>query len=70
MAQMFAKRHYETVALILKEARDIPADQQLDFVTEALTRVFKLDNDRFDADRFKRAVTGERTKQDFARARM
>ena len=47
----YKRRHYEDLARILGEARNV------DDVTSGLLVLFSRDNPRFDADRFMRAVS-------------
>jgi hypothetical protein len=56
------KKDYIKVADIIKGINNLPEhfsnEDVRDYIIEAMSTMFKLDNSRFDADRFKSAVNG------------
>ena len=53
---MFAKRHYEAIALTMQRAyADMKFPADYDYVVAQLSRTFAADNAQFKRDRFERA---------------
>jgi hypothetical protein len=60
MTTMFQKRHYDAIAELIGQkltyGEDTAMGQHDNGVSEAFITMFEQDNERFDADRFRKAV--------------
>jgi hypothetical protein len=62
-AAMFARRHYQAVACVLRDARYLDGDARSQLVT-AFAELFAEDNERFQPDRFREAASSELSERD------
>ena len=53
---MFTKQHYEVVASVLRDVRDMARRQE---IATAFARRFAIDNGRFNKERFLRAASAK-----------
>jgi hypothetical protein len=53
------RKHYRAVAEVIRSARELPDREQLAAVITGLEYVFKVDNPRFDRERFRAACHGD-----------
>lgn len=53
---MFTKQHYEVVASVLRDVRDMARRQE---IATAFARRFAIDNERFNKERFLRAASAK-----------
>ena len=67
-APMFARRHYQAVATVLRDARYLEGDARTQLVSD-LCELFAGDNERFKPDRFSDAATSELSERDRLEAR-
>jgi hypothetical protein len=58
-APKYSKRHYEDTAKILREARQVGCETDIETIYYQFVDLYTLDNPRFDAKRFHKAVFGE-----------